>query len=73
MELRPLYTYGVKVINHFKPRFFITENVGGISSANGGSAFKIICNDLERAGNGYVLTKHKYRAEYYEYPKEGTG
>ena len=65
----PLYTYGVKVINHFKPRFFIAENVGGISSANGGNAFKIICNDLERAGNGYVLTKHKYRAEYYGVPQ----
>lgn len=27
----PLYTYGVAVIDRFKPKFFVAENVGGIS------------------------------------------
>jgi DNA (cytosine-5)-methyltransferase 1 len=65
-----LYTYGVKVLDYFKPRFFIAENVGGISSANAGGAFKKICDDLEKAGKGYVLTKHKYKAEFYKVPQK---
>ncbi|MFH1192069.1 MAG: DNA cytosine methyltransferase [bacterium] len=36
----PLYSYGVEVLNKFKPKVFIAENVGGIASANGGEAFK---------------------------------
>ena len=65
----PLYSYGVKVIDYFKPRFFVAENVGGLSSANGGRALDIILNDLENAGNGYVLTKHLYKSEYYGVPQ----
>ena len=42
----PLYTYGVNVINRFNPVFFVAENVGGITSANKGNAFKKILEDL---------------------------
>ena len=65
----PLYTYGVKVLNYFKPKFFLAENVGGIASANDGEAFKKILFDLENAGFGYNLTAHLYKAEDYGIPQ----
>ena len=68
-EFGPLYTYGVKVLNKFKPKFFVAENVGGITSANEGLAFKKIIKDLERAGNGYVITAHLYKAQEYGVPQ----
>jgi len=61
----PLYSYGVKVIDHFKPKFFIAENVGGIRSANFGNAFNVILNALASAGNGYDLTVNLYKSEEY--------
>ena len=65
----PLYTYGVKVLDHFKPLFFVAENVSGITSANSGEAFKRILHDLESAGDGYRLTIHRYHAEDYGVPQ----
>lgn len=65
----PLYTYGVVVLNLFKPKFFVAENVGGIKSANNGKAFKKILSDLENSGNGYIVTPHFYRAEEYGVPQ----
>lgn len=61
-----LYSYGVNVLDKYNPDFFIAENVGGLTSANGGKAFEQIINDLEKAGdNGYELTIHKYKFEEY--------
>lgn len=68
-EFGPLYTYGVKVLNHFKPKFFVAENVGGISSSNDGKSFKKIISDLESSGNGYNLTIHYYKLEEYGVPQ----
>lgn len=68
-EFGPLYTYGVKVINKFKPKFFVAENVGGITSSNDGRAFKKILQHLAEAGNGYTLTAHLYKSEYYNVPQ----
>lgn len=65
----PLYTYGLKVINCFKPKFFVAENVGGLSSANGGKAFEAILKDLSQAGNGYEITAHLYKSEEYGVPQ----
>jgi len=65
----PLYTYGVRVLNEFKPKVFVAENVGGLSSANEGMALKKILFDLENAGNGYMLTPHLYKAEEYGVPQ----
>jgi DNA (cytosine-5)-methyltransferase 1 len=66
-----LYTYGIDVINHFDPLFFIAENVSGITSANSGKAFKKITSDLKESGNfgGYNLTAHLYKSEYYGVPQ----
>ena len=35
----PLYSYGVKVLKQYKPKWFLAENVGGLRNANGGTAF----------------------------------
>ena len=35
----PLYTYGIKVLKKYQPFWFLAENVGGLQSANEGSAF----------------------------------
>ena len=53
-EFGSLYTYGVKVINAFKPKFFVAENVSGLTSANDGGAFKKIADDL--ANRAVVVT-----------------
>jgi DNA (cytosine-5)-methyltransferase 1 len=65
----PLYTYGVKAIEAHNPKFFIAENVGGLSSANNGMAFKQVLHDLERAGKGYELTANLYKFEKYGVPQ----
>ena len=65
----PLYSYGVELINRYEPKWFLAENVGGISSSNEGKAFKKILEDLENAGKGYNLTVHKYKFEEYGIPQ----
>jgi DNA (cytosine-5)-methyltransferase 1 len=66
----PLYTYGIGVINTFNPHFFVAENVGGITSANEGKAFKQILSDLENSGDhGYNLTINLYKSEKYAIPQ----
>ncbi len=65
-----LYSYGVRVLNVFSPKFFLAENVGGLTSANEGKAFEKIKHDLENAGaNGYDLVIHKYKFEEYGIPQ----
>jgi DNA (cytosine-5)-methyltransferase 1 len=64
-----LYTYGIDVLNHHKPKILVAENVGGINSANKGSAFEKILHDLENAGNGYNLTIHLYKSQDYGVPQ----
>lgn len=65
----PLYTYGIKVMDFFKPKVFVAENVGGIASANGGKALQNILKDMGHAGNGYNLTVQLYKAEEYGVPQ----
>lgn len=65
----PLYTYGIKVINKFKPKAFIAENVGGLASSNEGKSFEKILSDLEKSGNGYNITVHLYKFEEYGVPQ----
>lgn len=66
-DFGPLYTYGIKVLKKFQPKFFIAENVGGITSANKGGAISKILSELE--GAGYVLTPHLYKFEEYGVPQ----
>lgn len=68
-EFGPLYLYGISVLNNLKPKIFVAENVGGLTSANDGLAFKKILSDLCHAGNGYKLTAHLYKFEEYGLPQ----
>ena len=65
----PLYSFGVKAISIKSPKWFVTENVTGLESANNGLIFNKILEELEEAGIGYNLTAHKYKFEQYEVPQ----
>ena len=67
-EYGPLYSYGVKVLQKAnQPKWFLAENVGGITSSNEGFAFEKILSDLRDAG--YEITAHKYKLEDYGVPQ----
>ena len=63
----PLYTYGVNVLKHFRPKWFLAENVGGLRNSNEGQAFQTILEELDQAG--YTLTPHLYKFEKYGVPQ----
>ena len=63
----PLYTYGIKVLNKFKPFWFLAENVGGLKSANEGNAFEKIKADMIEAG--YRIYPNLYKFEEYGIPQ----
>jgi len=62
-----LYSYGVKVIKKYQPRWFLAENVGGLRNSDDGSAFQTILEDLMDAG--YTVTAHLYKFEEYLVPQ----
>jgi len=63
----PLYTYCAKAVTYFKPKWFLAENVGGLSRSNGGDAFISILNEFENCG--YYLYPHLYKFEDYGVPQ----
>jgi len=63
----PLYTYGIKALQIFRPIWFLAENVGGLRNSNEGKAFKIILTDLYNAG--YSIYPHLYKFEQYGIPQ----
>lgn len=63
----PLYSYGVKALKHFRPQWFLAENVGGLRNANDGKAFTKILTELREAG--YTITPHLYKFEEYGIPQ----
>ena len=63
----PLYSYGINVLKKYQPKWFLAENVGGIKSANEGSAFKRIQEDMIEAG--YKIYPNLYRFEDYGIPQ----
>jgi DNA (cytosine-5)-methyltransferase 1 len=67
----PLYSYGVKALSTYSPKWFVAENVGGLRSSNEGSAFEQILLALTHAGDkgGYRLYPHLYKFENYGLPQ----
>ncbi len=63
----PLYAYGIQALQHFRPQFFVAENVGGLRNANDGAAFTRILTELEQAG--YRVVPHLYKFEQYGVPQ----
>lgn len=63
----PLYSYGVKVLRLYQPKWFLAENVGGLRNANEGTALTKILEELKAAG--YEITPHLYKFEEYGVPQ----
>lgn len=63
----PLYTYGIKVLKQYKPKWFLAENVGGLRNANDGRAFTLILDAMKDAG--YKLYPNLYKFETYGIPQ----
>lgn len=63
----PLYTYGVKALKKFRPKWFLAENVSGLQTADKGKTFNLILNDLKNCG--YTITPHLYKFEEYGVPQ----
>lgn len=63
----PLYSYGVKALIHFRPLWFLAENVGGLINADKGLAFDQILEELQESG--YNLTANLYKFEQYGVPQ----
>ena len=63
----PLYSYGVKVLKQFRPKWFFAENVGGLRNSNEGNAFQRILDEFIQAG--YSITPHLYKFEKYGVPQ----
>lgn len=63
----PLYKFGVKALEYFQPKWFLAENVGGLRSANDGTAFQSILSEL--CGVGYEVYPHLYKFEKYGVPQ----
>lgn len=61
-----LYRWGVKALRHFKPAFFVAENVSGLRSSGDGD-FETILKALRRAG--YSTFPHVYRFEDFGVPQ----
>lgn len=61
-----LYWYGVEVLQEYRPKWFMAENVSGIRSAGSGD-FQVILDDLKACG--YRLTVNLYKAEDYGVPQ----
>ena len=63
----PLYEYGIKGLKHFKPKWFLAENVGGLRNSNDGNAFQTILEEMYKAG--YSVYPHLYKFEEYGVPQ----
>lgn len=62
-----LYQYAVEALEHFKPDWFVAENVRGLASANKGSAQRQILSGFSDAG--YKIFPHLYKFEEYGIPQ----
>lgn len=63
----PLYQYGINVLEHFQPDWFLAENVGGLRNSNDGNAFQTILHKMDKAG--YNTVPHLYKFEQYGVPQ----
>lgn len=64
-----LYRFGVEALNILEPKFFVAENVSGLSSVNRNADFNRILRELEGAGKGYIVIKKLYKFEEYGVPQ----
>ncbi len=63
-----LYRYGVAALRYFEPKFFVAENVSGLTSVNKSADFEMILSEFEDAG--YKVTPKLYKFEEYGVPQK---
>ena len=63
----PLYSFGIKALKEFKPKWFFAENVGGLRNTNDGRALAVILDEMYEAG--YSIYPHLYKFEEYGIPQ----
>lgn len=66
-EYGPLYRAGLEVLEKYKPKWFLAENVTGLVSGSQKANFHQILNDLYYAG--YNIYPHMYEFEKYKVPQ----
>ncbi len=64
----PLYKYGAEALRIYQPQWFLAENVGGLASANEGSALYTILKEF--SDSGYKVYPHLYKFEDYGVPQK---
>ena len=65
-----LYKNGVEALNALNPKFFVAENVSGLSSVNKRADFERILDELREAGLGYKVVENLYKFEEYGIPQK---
>jgi DNA (cytosine-5)-methyltransferase 1 len=68
-EYGALYRFGRDALESLNPRFFVAENVSGLSSINKKGDFDQIIMDLSNAGEGYKVVENLYKFEEYGIPQ----
>ena len=69
-EFGGLYKFGVKALEVLNPKFFVAENVSGLSSVNKKGDFKRIMTELAAAGSKYQVVEKLYQFEKYGIPQK---
>ena len=65
-----LYKCGVAVLDAYRPKWFVAENVSGIRACDAGKQFRKILDSFAHAGkHGYDVTAHLYKFESYGVPQ----
>ena len=62
-----LYQWGIRALNHFRPLFFVAENVSGLASSGAKRDYQVILEEMKSAG--YDVFSHTYRFEEYGVPQ----
>ncbi len=62
-----LYQWGIRALRHFRPLFFVAENVNGLASSGAKKDYQIILEDMRDAG--YDVFSHTYKFEEYRVPQ----
>jgi DNA (cytosine-5)-methyltransferase 1 len=63
----PLYSFGVKALRYFKPKWFLAENVEGLKNSNEGKTFNLILREMFQSG--YSVYPNLYKFEEYGVPQ----
>ena len=62
-----LYSWAVRALHHFRPLFFVAENVSGLISSGKRRDYDIILDDMKAAG--YNVFAHMYKFEEHGVPQ----